>query len=108
MSALKNPIAEISEATDAATKILTLQADLFLLKQEVKTLRQIRKAVFFGISLIFLNLTLIFTFYWLGMSLHEQGWSASSLMVLSFFIFGAFSVFAALYAIKIGQDPKGK
>lgn len=92
MAFLNKPFHHLNEVTDAAAKIVSLQADLFLLKQEIKTLRQIKRAMWLGGSLLAVNLMLILTLYWLEMTLYEMGWSSLALALLSFLALGAIAL----------------
>src|SRR4051794_3075512 len=103
MPSLESPFPHIAEATDAATKILALQADLFLLNQELKTLRQIKRAIWLGVGFILLNLLLTLTFFWIEMGLHENGWSSFSLALLTLVFFGILAAASALMALRVGQ-----
>lgn len=104
MLKLENPFPSIATATDAASKIVALKADLFLLNQELKTIRHIKRIVLAGCGLIFLNLLLTLSFYWISVSLYEQGWSALSLAGLSFAFFGAIIAAIIFAANRIGKE----
>ena len=99
----ENPIPDILEATDAAAKIVSIQSNLFVLQQELKTLRQLKRTLWIGASLIFLNLLLTLSFYWLGVGLHEKGWSANSLALLCILVFGGIIGLLLLAAQNAGR-----
>lgn len=106
MSEVKNPIPSFLEATDAAAKVIRLQRDLFLLDQELKTIRQIRRTLWLGLSVILMHLFLTFVFYWLGMALHEIGWSSISLAGISGLFFGVLILLAVLASIRSANAHK--
>lgn len=90
MSRFKNPIPDILEASEAAARIISLQADLFMLNQELKTLRQLKKTLWIGGSVMLMNVLLTLSFFWLGEGLHEAGWSPYVLAVTCAVFFGLF------------------
>jgi len=103
-----NPLLDIPfnlmEASDAAAKIISLQKDLFVLNQEIKTLRQIKRSLYLIASLICLVTLLILTFYWIGEGLHENGFSPFTLALLSALFFGLLiGVFLSLARQKPSQ-----
>lgn len=104
MPPFEDPIPSIMEATDAATKILSLERDLFVLKQELRTINQIKRAILAGAALILLNLLLTLTFYWLEMGLHERGWSSFILALISFVFFGGGVSLCLLAITRIGNE----
>ncbi len=106
MPTLENPLPQIAEAADAATKIASLQMKLFMLNQEVKAMRQLKRAVWIGVGLLLFNLLITLTAYWVEMDLYERGWSALSLAWMSLFIFGLLAALTALIAIRVGEAPK--
>jgi hypothetical protein len=105
MLRFENPFTDIAEATDAMAKMITLQKDLFVLTQELKTLRQLKRTLWLGAGLITLNLLLFFTFFWIQMSLHEAGWSAVSLAIISALFFGLCAGSFIWIALKTGARP---
>lgn len=104
MPPLEDPIPSLLTATDAATKIISLERDLFVLKQELKTVNQIKRAILAGAALILLNLLLTLTFYWIEMGLHESGWSSFAVAVLSFVFFGLGVGLCLLSIFRIGNS----
>lgn len=106
MAFLNKPFHHLNEVTDAAAKIVSLQADLFLLKQEMKTLRQIKRAMWLGGSLLALNLMLLLTLYWLEMTLYEMGWSSLGLALLSFFVLGSISLGCGMVVYWMGRETE--
>ena len=102
MTPFESPIPHLTEAADAATKILTLHK-LFMANQELKAMRQIKRAIWVGIGLLLFNLMITLTFYWVEMGLYESGWSAFSLVSLSLLVFGIMSAVSGLIASRIGQ-----
>ncbi len=106
MPRLENPIPDMMEATDAVAKIISLHTEQFLLNQELKTLKQIKRTLWVGASLIFLNMLLSFAFYWFEIGLHEAGWSPFSLALLSITFFGVFISIFIFRAFNIGTHKK--
>ena len=105
MKLLKNPLPDLVQAVDAASKVLALQADLLFLNQELKLEKQIKRLVCLVLGLVLLNSLLFFTFFWIGTALHESGWSASSL-ALAFFLF--FGMLLGIVAFLGGRINHGK
>lgn len=106
MSQLKNPFPDIAEATSAAGKILSLNADLFLVHQELKAVYQIKRVIGLVVGLICFNFLILSTVYWLGMGLHERGWSFFSLATLSFLIFGGLTAISASVALQNNKTQR--
>jgi len=84
----RNTIPQMVAASEAAAEVIRLQRDLFLLDQELNSIRQIKQAVGLGVALLLFNLMLILCSFWVTMVFYEQGWKPSSLAVLCFFFFG--------------------
>ena len=106
MPPLENPFPKLAEAADAATRIVSLQTDLFLLKQELRTIRQIKRIIWVAAGLILLNLLLTLTFFWIQTGLHESGWSAFSLAFMSFLFFGILTLITGTAAFRLNSEPK--
>jgi predicted PurR-regulated permease PerM len=102
---LQNPLTHLVQAADAASKVLSIQAELFVLNQELRTLRQIKRGIWAGIGLLCFALLISFTLYWVQIALHERGWSALSLAMISFIFFGILCGVALYTAIRVGQEP---
>ena len=106
MLGFQNPLPDIAEATDAAGKMISLQADLFLLRQELKAIQHVRKMIWFGVSLASLAIMLLLVSYWIGMTLHEQGWSYLHLAFLSTLVYGGFALLTASTAKATSTQPR--
>lgn len=101
---LQTSFSRIAEATDASTRILRLQADLFLLKQEVKAVQQLQRAFLVGTALLLMNLALTLTFLWIGMGLRDSGWSPFGLALLCFITFGSLTAWVAWRAFRFKKE----
>jgi len=105
MTPFKNPASSIAEAANAATKILTLQTQLFLASQELKALRQVKRAIGVGIGLLLFNLMITLTFYWVEMELYERGWSPLILALISLLSFGILTAVCGFLTFRAGREP---
>ena len=108
MSVFQNSIPKFIEAADAATRMMKLRRDLLILEQELKTVRQVKRGVWLGASLLLFNLLLFLTLFWLGMGLHENGWSAYALAGLTFLVLGLLVFLSLLTAYRVGKAPLEK
>ena len=88
MSQINNPFPRIAEATDAATKVVGIQAELFVLEQELRTMKKLRAFCGVVVSGLFGVLALIFTTFWVTSGLHENGWGSYQLALLTAGVFG--------------------
>lgn len=96
----ENIISQVAKATDAATRLLSLQSELFLLNQERKATQQIKKAMWICSSLIFFTILIVFTTFWVEVGLHENGWPAWSLGLTSFVWFGLLTALCVFCAFR--------
>jgi glucan phosphoethanolaminetransferase (alkaline phosphatase superfamily) len=96
----------LRELSETATKVVSLQTDLFVLKQELKTLRQIKRILWLGVAFILFNLLLVSVVFWTEMGLYEQGWSPLNLALCCFIFFGVLIFIAVWMAIYVGSNPK--
>jgi hypothetical protein len=105
---LQSPISKIAIATDTASRILKLHMELFILKQEMKAIRQLQRVFFLAVSLLFFNLFLTLGFQWIAFGLHEKGWTSFQLALLSWLVFGSLSIAAITLALSQKSSLKPK
>ena len=103
---MRNPLPDLLEATDAAAKLLTIGRDLAVLKAELKAARQAKRVGWTVAVLLFSALLVLFTYAWATVALHESGWSAESLTLVSLILFGGMAVLSAFAALRYGK-PEG-
>lgn len=108
MALSENPFPKLADAADAASQIISLQSRLFFLNQELRAVQQIKRMVGFASGLVFLNMLLTLTFFWIQTGLHERGWSAFQLAFLSFLFFGVLIVISGLAAFRMSKAAKPK
>jgi hypothetical protein len=95
-----NTLPFLAEATEAATQVVTLETELFLLNQELKTLRQVKRTIWTGMGLLLFTLLIAFTLYWVQVGLYDRGWSAFTLAFTSLIFFGLLASLASWAATR--------
>ena len=91
---LENPFPFFAEATAAAARI-------YELKVEQRTRQEGKRLTLFAVSLLLANAALVLSLFWLTQNLHEEGWSAGSIMLGSFLILGSLSATSAMLGLKL-------
>lgn len=104
MLQLENPYPKFVEMTEAATKLLSYEADLFLLNQELRAISQLKRIAAIVIGFIFLNLTLTLAAVCFAFGLHENGWSAYTLALVFFFFFILFAAMTFALAFRVNPS----
>jgi hypothetical protein len=95
---LENPLPHLKEAQKSASRIVELEKQLLSHRAELIAIRQIKKIALAASAAVFAVMTLFFAFGWSSVALHEAGWSAGALAIISFIFFSLITgIFAHLF-----------
>lgn len=94
---MNNPLPHLSEATQAAARIINIGRDLAVLNAELKAAHQIKRAFWIAATVCFTLLFLFFPTLWLTIELHERGFSGLTLAALTASLFAFLTLVCGLF-----------
>ncbi|MGZ3698163.1 MAG: phage holin family protein, partial [Bdellovibrionota bacterium] len=95
----------LSEARDAATRIIRLQRDLILLRTEMSATRNAKRGALLGGALFFAALSFTFLIFWITVGFHDRGWSPFWIALGSAIVLAVPAAGFALWSAKVGPRP---
>ena len=105
---LENPLPHLKEAQKSASRIVELQKQLLSHRAELAAIHQIKRV---GLAtapgVVFAVMALLFGFGWTSVALHQAGWSAIAIAIISFIFFALIAgIFTRLFirSLELSED----